>query len=633
MPPSSGTVDNRVGLAVVDGATGGLQRTAFEPPARTAYLGQNERFRQPGRFGNLSAVQLTAILQQLERGEVSEWCDLVQFALKTDDLLISLYETRLNRVAQASYQIVPNEFGNPHLAQLAAEFVNELLARVENWDQFLKNMLHAIALGFSASEIEWDYDGLHRVYYARNIHRVNPNRFRYDEQWKLRLYDHGSRAHYPHGQYGEVLRQGGWVVHHHYAVSGDPCDAGIMRMSIWRWLFRRWADTFWIQNLEKYGAPWVMAKVAPGTPDPVRRKIQEALQNMTIERAAIVETGGELVVTPPPMGSGTESQHQMYMDFGARSLTTTWLGASDITQPGMNGSQAAVDTRVGATTDPRMITDGQAVGMTLQSQLIRWLLHFNLHKFGRIPPTPKFVFKSASDEVETDTQALVEQNVAERNLGKSPALEPNIYEVRGDDSAPGLESAMALPSSTTSTPNSSNSPPTLEASPSGTVTASVPASPVDVTPEVPLSGDVVLSGPQVKSLLEVLRSVVEGQLPRESAVVIIEVAFALPRETAERMLGAVGQTFVRAEPPSAALPEPLIIEAEPPVEATDPKAPGRPVQGRRTRKRKPPSNQLSMSATRATTRSRSSAKTSQTGSRSIGPLETVLRSMSAGRRR
>lgn len=590
--------------------------SAFPLLERRALLGSSERWRLPGAYGDLTAQRLTSILMQLQRGEVEHWAELVQHALK-DDLLVHLYTTRITRVAQADYQIIPNEFGDQKLAKEAARFIEECLGRVTNWDQFVRNALHAIALGYSPNEIEWDRDGATQTTYARAIHYVNPNRFRYDDQWKLRLYDHGMRAKDARNMYGEVLFPPTWIVHTHNEVAGDPCDAGLMRMSIWRWLFRRWADTFWIQNLEKYGSPFISAEVQPNTPEHVRQEIKAAIVDLGIDRAAVMEAGGKLTITPPAMGTGSASQHELYLDFAARSLTATWLGASDVSQPGENGSQAAVSGRISATTDPRMITDGTNFCGTLHRTLFYWLIHFNRHKFDRLPPVPKMRMKTASDEQKTDVQDLAEQNAQDRASGNGAAATSGApYEVRGGDASPGLEDTL-------------NPAPTDPAAPAAPSDPNAPPPPpaADAPPEVKKQ-ETALNGAQVSSLVDLLKEVAAGGLPRESAAVLIQVAYNLDAATAEQLLGTIGtNAFKPAPEPSAGPPfgggggppkQPAEAPAPPapdapPAEASIPKAQSRTHQVRLTEK--------------------TPAKTSLTTSHLIGPLETVLRGKWDGRQR
>lgn len=72
-----------------------------------------------------------------------------------------------------------------------------------------------------------------------------------------------------------------------------------------------------------------------------------------------------------------------------------------------------------------------------------------------------------------------------------------------------------------------------------------------VAPPVASGPDIqktALSGIQVTSMLEVLASVAEKKLPRESALMVLEVAFQLERRTAELLLGSIGKSFFAEEP-------------------------------------------------------------------------------------
>lgn len=79
--------------------------------------------------------------------------------------------------------------------------------------------------------------------------------------------------------------------------------------------------------------------------------------------------------------------------------------------------------------------------------------------------------------------------------------------------------------------------------------------------------DTALNGAQVTSLLEVITAVVDGKLPRDTAVQIVVLAFNKSPEEANRLLGTVGRGFVpeKSEPepaqggfgrPAAPLPKP-----------------------------------------------------------------------------
>jgi hypothetical protein len=84
--------------------------------------------------------------------------------------------------------------------------------------------------------------------------------------------------------------------------------------------------------------------------------------------------------------------------------------------------------------------------------------------------------------------------------------------------------------------------PVLELVPD-TSTAPSDGEPAAPEEEEQKASDSALNGAQVSSLLEVIAQVVAGQLPRDSAIEIIKVAFNLDHGTADRLLGEVGRGF------------------------------------------------------------------------------------------
>jgi phage gp29-like protein len=358
----------------------------------------------------MSAGQLSAILWKLDQGWLDDWADLCEYAL-CDDTLMSLYSSRATRVLQATWKVKPNEFGGSD-AQLAAEFCNEQMGKLRNFNDALRYMMHASAVGLSANEKEWD---AYRAptgqitYYLRQLHFRHPHRFRYDEQWRPRLWDQGKRIK-PDGMWGMPLDPRKWLIYQHYEIVGYPNVSGFMRGAIWVWLFMRWADKFGIQSLEKFGNPFLYAQVPPNTPLATREKVRQDLQDLSNDHAGVIEAG-ITIMNMAGMSGQTESLHGSFMDRYQARLARLILGSSDAADPGKNGSNAAVATRVGATADPRMVVDGVGIGEAWASQVFGWMLEFNRHRFGgKLLPTPQFVALTAADEVKTDIQDLAEQS-------------------------------------------------------------------------------------------------------------------------------------------------------------------------------------------------------------------------------
>jgi hypothetical protein len=78
----------------------------------------------------------------------------------------------------------------------------------------------------------------------------------------------------------------------------------------------------------------------------------------------------------------------------------------------------------------------------------------------------------------------------------------------------------------------------------------------DASGKVPViegkAADTALNGAQVTALIDVVRAVTLGELPRESAVRIVETAFLVSTQEAERLIGPAGKSFKPPTPPAPA---------------------------------------------------------------------------------
>lgn len=385
-------------------------------PFTQARVDKLERTRTGGRWGDVSASTVTSVLNKAAQGDISDWIDLCDHAIGTDTELGNLYDSRISRVAQADFIIAPNSFGNPNMAQLAAEFVNEQMGRIKGWSQASRDLLHAIAVGFSAGEEEWLHDRVNKTNYVTRIHFRHGHRFRYDESWQPRLYDQGRRRS-DASMYGEALLPNKWVIHQYRLAAGYPGAQGLMRNSIFIWLFGRWVEKWWTANAEKHGDPLVYAKGNPNTPVNVREKIIADMERLANDHVGWIENGSELVVDA---SAAMSKSYEVYKDYLARrdaQLGKVWLGASDINDPGAHGSQSAVDTRASVTTDPRMVTDGDLFASSLQETLFQHFINLNAHKFGcpvEQVPCPTMKLKTADDEVGGDRGDKRDELQAER---------------------------------------------------------------------------------------------------------------------------------------------------------------------------------------------------------------------------
>lgn len=79
-------------------------------------------------------------------------------------------------------------------------------------------------------------------------------------------------------------------------------------------------------------------------------------------------------------------------------------------------------------------------------------------------------------------------------------------------------------------------------------------------PTTPIA-NTAMNGAQITSLLEVIGSIANGQIPRDTGIAVLTVGFNISPEDADRLLGPVGRGFTpapAAAPPSPAAPAPTV---------------------------------------------------------------------------
>lgn len=408
---------------------------------RQGEVDARERWRSGLRFGDLQPTALGTILTAYERGQMRDWADLCEYMVRTDPHLSSVYETRKTRAARTKWVVEPGVSRDPALkaiAEPAARFAAEALEGVVDLARGFEDMLDAIGVGFSAHEIDWRRQG--REWIPHDFIWRHQNRFRWDEEYGLRLYDSGSRG--SSDGYGEELTPDLWVVHVPKEHAGYPTRQGIHQSAVWTWLFKTWARKFRIGAVERFGSPFVWAEVVKNTTEETRTAIKANLENLTFDGVAVIEEGGKVnfEALAGAMGNG-----QIYRDYLADAdsdLTKNYLGASDAVEPGENGARAAVESRTDSNLDPRTEKDVMSLAQTIERDVFRPLLRFNPHLFGgKLPPTPKLMFTGETTSNDLPAEIINAGVITVNELRQSVGLDP----VKGQDGERMINAEAANP--------------------------------------------------------------------------------------------------------------------------------------------------------------------------------------------
>lgn len=377
-----------------------MPTASFEQFSKIAKINRFERLQSGLRFGELTGKQLASILIDNERGWPEDWADLAEYIVK-DPHVSSVYHTRKIRVAGAKWQLQPGETTDPTrqaFAEEAARFCERALRAIPDLERTFMDLLDATGVGFSVSEIDWK--PTREAVLPKDLLWRHQRRFIWGDEYQILFADRGT----PGRRQGVELTPNKFVVHVPKEHSGYPPRSGSLQSVAWHWLFKRWATEWWVQSLERTGAPMLIGKYKPGTPESVRDSFLNSLKRMSSDHVGLMPDGIDIMVETAgaQVLSGEGTPHEVFSRAMDEAISKAILGATDITESGPNGARAATESRIEATLDPRMLNDGKQLWVTLERDLLRPLLEFNTHLFGGlVPPVPKgrFIHRDVEFEI------------------------------------------------------------------------------------------------------------------------------------------------------------------------------------------------------------------------------------------
>jgi hypothetical protein len=316
-------------------------------------------------------------------------------------------------------------------------------------------------------------------------------------------------------------------------LAGYPGIGGVMRSCLWRWLFGRMVERWWINSTERNGQPFWRASVPKGTPETTRANILAQLEGLSGDHVGVMEEDVQIIADATAAASKSYEGYIEFLKDTRDLLTLAWLGMKDATGPGDTGGRASAETRTGATMDPRMVADGLNFGASLESTLFRSLITCNAHRFP-VPidrvPLPLYRYLTNDDATHAQTPVVVADLLSIVSAVKTGQIsrESAIEMIQLANPGVAEEQAIKVLGTAGSKPNGDRSipvhtPSTDPAAPSPAPAAKPAAPPPSTEPETKLA-EQALNGAQVTSLLQIVDAVATGKLTDASAIALMDAA-------------------------------------------------------------------------------------------------------------
>lgn len=347
---------------------------------------------------NLTPWDVDQILREANAGDPRRQAKLAQEILEKDWDIAQAVQTRAAAVIGTPWQIQPASQG-PAAAESAAclarilseaggEDAGEPLA---SFDQLLANLLSAYLPGFAVSEIVWRDGGRGLA----GFQFVPAHHFSFaGGSERPRLVTRRSPQ-------GDELPRRKFVVHRYRHRSGDLARGGLIRPLAWLYCFKNLNLKDLLRYMEKFGMPFIAARLDPQAFESERRKIGYLIRNFGSDGGGVFTRGVELEFIQNQNQAGADLYFR-FLDYAARAVSKLVLGQTATSDSqDANRSTASVHNLVRQ--DLRQ-DDCLALAETLRQDLLRPLVEFN---FGPGLPVPRLVFAcQAPPDLERESRVV-----------------------------------------------------------------------------------------------------------------------------------------------------------------------------------------------------------------------------------
>lgn len=360
-----------------------------------------DRLRYPELGASLTPRAVTAILDTANAGDPREQAKLAIELEERDWTLASLLATRRGALTAAPWRLAPAD--DSAAATRYAETVEAVLRGAQGEDgetelltfpELLQALLTAYLPGYALAETRWAEGG--RTILGWQF--IEPYHLSFVDSRTPLLVTDDSLNGRPLSAFGPAK----FVWHRHRARSGDPTRGGLIRPVAYLASFRRLNTGDWLRYLEKYGMPFLLARIDDATWQTERAKIASLVRSFGTDGGAVFTKGVELETVAPT--NRPAQAYKEFIDHSENALAKLILGqTSTSSAEDSNRSTAAVHNLVRM---DLLAADAAALSATLNRYLVQPILRYH-HGEQALPLAPRFTFDvDAAADLEMEANIL-----------------------------------------------------------------------------------------------------------------------------------------------------------------------------------------------------------------------------------
>jgi phage gp29-like protein len=334
----------------------------------------------------LTPQKLAAIFKEADQGDVRRQSELFEEMEEKDPHLASQFQIRKLAVQGLEYEVSPR--GNDSTAKKIADFCDEVISGMEDWDDHILDFLDALAKGYSMHEILWDANG--RENRIRGLRWVHSKKITFYNSLTPRVI---TEEHMMDGIDPPAFK---FAYHRYKARSGYDTRAGILRVCGWMYLFKNYDIKDWVAFAEVYGMPLRVGRYEPGASPEDKRALITAIRSLGSDAAGIISKSTEIEFVEAQK-YGSINVYEGLARFCDAQMSKAILGqtlTSEASGEGGSGSRALGEVHNEVRGD-LVKADCKALAKTIRQQILRPLVGFN---YGWDAPVPQFRFLCEESE-------------------------------------------------------------------------------------------------------------------------------------------------------------------------------------------------------------------------------------------
>ncbi|MCE5333839.1 MAG: DUF935 domain-containing protein [Desulfobacteraceae bacterium] len=326
-----------------------------------------------------------------------------------DAHVLACYQSRKAGVINSEFKLV-----YPKGSEGLAEYFDNLVESLPVYE-IIAQLLDAPFYGFSVNEVIWRERGSKWV--PIEIAQKPNEWFVWDKLNRLRFL---SRANYLEG---ELLPPYKFLVCRHFPSFQNPYGIRIMSRCIWPVTFKKGGFKFWTIFVERFGIPWSVGKVPPGTDEEARNALLRTIEKMVQSACAVINDDETIeIMEAKTKGDGGGSVFQALVDACNAEISKAILTQTLSTEIGDKGAYAATQSHL-AVREELCQMDKRLVSGVF-NQLFQWcaLLNFKSAK------APRFVFVEEDDAREA--HARRDSQLSNQGVRFKPSYYERQYNLR-----------------------------------------------------------------------------------------------------------------------------------------------------------------------------------------------------------